>query len=263
VSPDYPYLAIGDKEANAWADTMHYERTGEMIRAGVQRVAAMQGSARSKCLAWLLGFASHVVGDVTIHPVVQMKVGPYAENKEAHRLCEMHQDAYIFQRLNAGGIEAAEYLKSGIVRCSSGEGLDSEVHGLWGGLLEEVHPTFVTANPPDIDKWHRCFVTIVDGVDDWSRLPKWARHVTSDCGLTYPRYEEVKRMFVTQLKAPGETRPLSYDQVFDRAAANVRAAWLTIASGVYDGGTAYASAIRDWNLDTGEELPGGKLTYWG
>jgi len=34
VSPDYPYLALGDGGAKRWADIMHYTRTGEVIHAG-------------------------------------------------------------------------------------------------------------------------------------------------------------------------------------------------------------------------------------
>ena len=37
--------------------------------------------AQQKGLAWLLGYCAHVATDVTIHPVVEMKVGPYDENK--------------------------------------------------------------------------------------------------------------------------------------------------------------------------------------
>jgi len=32
VSPDYPYLAIGSKGAAEWADLMHYQHTGDMVK---------------------------------------------------------------------------------------------------------------------------------------------------------------------------------------------------------------------------------------
>ena len=76
VSPDYPYLAITDGGSAVWEDNMHYIQTGQMIRAGTRIVADMPGAPQQKCLAWLLGYAAHVVMDVTIHPVVEMKVGP-------------------------------------------------------------------------------------------------------------------------------------------------------------------------------------------
>ncbi|MBK5274202.1 MAG: zinc dependent phospholipase C family protein [Desulfuromonadales bacterium] len=53
VSPDYPYLALGDSGAARWADEMHYTRTGEVINAGIRRLQGMSGVAQEKGLAWL------------------------------------------------------------------------------------------------------------------------------------------------------------------------------------------------------------------
>ena len=122
VSPDYPYLALGAAGAAAWADRMHYQRTGDMIKAGIECVRALTGAPRDKALAWLFGYAAHVITDTTIHPVVELKVGPYAQNKKAHRECEMNQDAYIFQRLNIGGVGVADYLESSIEQCGPADG---------------------------------------------------------------------------------------------------------------------------------------------
>jgi hypothetical protein len=55
--------------------------------------------------------------DVSIHPIVELKVGKYAKNKRAHRECEMHQDAYIFQGLNRGEVGSSPHFNSGIARC--------------------------------------------------------------------------------------------------------------------------------------------------
>jgi len=48
ISPDYPYLTIGDEDAKRWADIMHYTRTGEMIHAGVKRLQAMTREDRTE-----------------------------------------------------------------------------------------------------------------------------------------------------------------------------------------------------------------------
>jgi len=56
VSPDYPFLAVGDSDAAEWADLMHYTRTGEIIRAGVKHLRLLHGEPQRKCLAWLLGY---------------------------------------------------------------------------------------------------------------------------------------------------------------------------------------------------------------
>ncbi len=95
VSPDYPYLTLkrGQKK---WADAMHYTRNASLLRAGVAAVTKLPPDLQSKATAWLLGFAAHMTTDMTIHPVVELRVGPYKGNEGEHRRCEMHQDAFIF-----------------------------------------------------------------------------------------------------------------------------------------------------------------------
>ena len=121
VSPDYPYLVLKGA-ATAWADLMHYEHTGDVVKAGVEVLRGLSGFDKEKAFAWLLGYAAHVITDTTIHPVIELKVGPYAQNKTTHRRCEMHQDAYIFGRMNLGGVGLSEHLDSGISSCGPADG---------------------------------------------------------------------------------------------------------------------------------------------
>ena len=144
ISPDYPYLDIAHPDACQWADRMHYQKTGDMVKAGIDLIRKLDGPSQQKTFAWLLGYTSHVVTDVTIHPVVELKVGEYQKNKGRHRICEMHQDAYIFQRLNIGEIGLAEHLDSGIWGCCAPPGsgkLDTAVAGTWQRMLEVATPT--------------------------------------------------------------------------------------------------------------------------
>lgn len=60
VSPDYPYLALGDADAAKCADAMHYTRIGDMIRVGADYVRALSGDVQQKCVAWLLGYCAHL-----------------------------------------------------------------------------------------------------------------------------------------------------------------------------------------------------------
>lgn len=263
VSPDYPYLAIGDKGAAAWADAMHYTRTGEVIHAGVRRLRALQGPARQKCLAWLLGYAAHVATDVTIHPVVELKVGPYEQNKTHHRVCEMNQDAYIFQRLNLGSLSLAEHLDAGVCACGSdnAKALDADVRALWEGMLRDVHPEAHAANAPNFDKWHRGFKVVVDGfAEEGEKLFPLARHVAVNQGLTYPARAEVDmNEYIKHLRVP--TGRLHYDQIFDRAIENVVRVWEWVAAGALQGDETYATQIGNWNLDTGRD-PAGRHVFW-
>ena len=205
VSPDYPYLAIGDEGAKRWADIMHgvvhgNSRVGEIIHAGVGCLKNMKGNARKKGLAWLLGFTAHVATDVTIHPVVELKVGQYEGNEKPHRICEMHQDAHIFPRLNLGDIGLSEHLDTGIAACrdaSDHDRLDRDIVTLWEGILRDVHPEEFAVNPPNIDKWHRRFQFVIDKIaEEGGRLIPFARHLAVDSGVMYPAKEDIDPQFI-------------------------------------------------------------------
>ena len=263
VSPDYPYLAIGDKGAAKWADDMHYTRTGEMIHAGVRRLRALSGPVQQKCLAWLLGYAAHVATDVTIHPVIELKVGAYAQNKKHHRICEMNQDAYIFQRLNLGSLTLAEHLDAGVCACgnNSAHELDTDIQALWDGMLRDVYSQEYAANPPNINKWHRGFKVVVDDfAEESGKLFPLARHVAVGQGLTYPARNEVDmKEYINDLRVPNGH--LHYDQIFDRAIENVGMVWTLVASGALTGDEAFVSKIGNWDLDTGKD-PSGHYVFW-
>ena len=253
VSPDYPYLAIAAQGAAAWADLMHYQRTGEMLKAGVELLKQMTGNARDKAFSWFLGYVAHVIADTTIHPVVELKVGPYAQNKTAHRVCEMHQDSYIFNRLNLGDVGVADYLKSGIARCGAADGtLDAAVVEPWRAMFARCHAQAFAANPPDIARWHTAFTALLDTFEEGYRLLPIARHVAVDCGLTYPLFTEVNRpAYIDRLKTPHGLQ--TYDEVFDKALRHVVEGWHLLAEAVFGSSTAYQSAFWNWNLDTGRD----------
>lgn len=262
VSPDYPYLAVGDSGAAKWADLMHYVRTGEMIHAGIRHLRTMSGDDRAKALAWLLGYTAHVVTDVTIHPVVELKVGPYEQNKKDHRVCEMNQDAYIFSRLNLGGPGLSEHFDSGVCACGEPDArrLDPAIHALWSNMLRDVHPGEVSSNPPDPDKWHRFFKTVVDDfAEEGYRLLPLARHVAAEAGLTYPNKPDMDS-YINSQRVPGGQ--MHYDQIFDKAIRHVGETWAIVANGVLAGDDSCFSRIGNWNLDTGKDSSG-KLVFWG
>ncbi len=264
VSPDYPYLAIADGDAGRWADLMHYERTGEVIRSGLRGVSGLAAEPKRRAFAWLLGYASHVATDVTIHPVVELRVGPYAENKRAHRVCEMHQDAHIFQRMNLGEIGLAEHLRSGVLRCvepGSPGVVDGAVKAVWEGMLRGTHVEEAQRNPPRIDQWHRAFDVMVNRIgEEGNHLLPIARHVAVNCGLTYPLASEVDAQYIVNVAAPGGLR-LHYDQIFDRAMQSVGRVWSAIERAVFGNEPAQASIFGNWNLDTGRDETG-RLVFW-
>lgn len=262
VSPDYPYLTIGDANAAVWADLMHYTNTGNMLKAGIGVVSQLQGDSKRKAFAWLLGYAAHVATDVTIHPVVELKVGPYAQNKTDHRVCEMHQDAYIFQRLNLGQIGLSEHLDSGIWACceANSNQLDGVVAGVWSNMLQQVHSEKFVSNPPNIDLWHQKFKTMVDKIgEEGDKLLPISRHVALDCGLTYPKLKQVQKQYIKSLKVPFGS--MDYDDIFDKAIISVSHIWQLVAKGVFANDIAYLSQIGNWNLDTGKD-EAGNYVFW-
>lgn len=264
VSPDYPYLDVLDGDAAPWADLMHYENTGDVIKAGAARVADMAGAQKSRCLAWLLGYAAHVTTDVTIHPIVELKVGPYEHNKTDHRICEMHQDAYIFQRMGLDAIGLSEHLdNNGIKTCAHSEDhkrLDPAIVDLWNAMLSEVHPGTHRLNPPNIDSWHAKFVSTVDTIEEGSALPAIARHVAVNAGLTYPQPDEVEMAeFIEALETP--EGPMHYDTIFNRTLDNVAQVWAWIGHDVNAGTIDQLQQMGAWNLDTGRDETG-SLVFW-
>lgn len=263
-SPDYPYLAVGDKESGMWADLMHYTKTGSMIHVGIEMAWDLTGEQRRKYAAWLLGYTAHFTMDVCIHPVINLKVGPYAQNKTTHRVCEMNQDVYIFQRMNLGGIDLAEHLAGGIGACSSptsNEKLDPDIAKPWEAVLKTVHPAQYETNAPNVDKWHSWFNRLVDDVaEEGNRLIPLARHVAAGCALVYPLWDEIKWDYINALDTP-TMRKLSYGQIFDKALEHVVDIWGIVARGIFEQDRQYQASISDWNLDTGMD-PSGTLVFW-
>jgi len=181
------------------------------------------------------------------------KVGPYQANKTAHRVCEMNQDAYMFQRLNLGDIGLAQHLDSGIGICSAPDNadlLDPDIYKLWKNMLVEVYPTVFDSNPPNINKWHRRFQFMVGKIaSSGNILLPIARHVASGQGMVYPLKNEVDSDYIENLESPEGA--IHFDDLFDLAVKNVGTVWSLVARGVLDGDNQYRDKIGNWNLDTG------------
>jgi hypothetical protein len=264
VSPDYPYLALGNAGAAKWADKMHYTRVGDMVRAGVDYLRGISGEDQDKGLAWLLGYCAHVATDVTVHPVIELKVGKYEENKLAHRVCEMNQDVYIFKTRMNLDIGVAEFLSSSICACGRAgnpKSMDPAVSNVWTEMMRRVHPDEFAQNPPDIDLWHSRFTATVDNIaEEGYRLVAIARHVAADAGLVYPLEAELDRTYLDSLRCP-RGRNRSYDEIFDLAVKNVGTVWNWVANAVLRKKDEDVAAIGHWNLDTGKD-ENERFVFW-
>ncbi len=113
-------------------------------------------SKRQKCIAWLFGFAAHVVTDSAIHPIVNLKVGPYEQNKTRHRRCEMSQDVFIHSRLNLG-VDINQQVSSNVDDTSEGGEsykMDKDIASLWKKILANVYgEELASASPAKETVW--------------------------------------------------------------------------------------------------------------
>jgi hypothetical protein len=262
VSPDYPYLHFGQDESKIWADLMHHVRTGTPQKRGIELARGLCGTAQEKVVAWLLGYAAHVVADVTIHPVLELRVGDYAGHATAHRICELNQDAYIFQRLGLDEVGMSEHLDTGIWGCCdpphSGQ-LDHAIESAWKRMLSDCFPAAYALNEPDIDGWHAGFKRALDIAEEGNQLPLFARHLAVSCGLTFPAVANIDETYIHNLATPDGR--MDYDELFDRTRAHVANMWAVIGKAVFESDTAYETAIGNWNLDTGRD-EAGNFVYW-
>lgn len=262
VSPDYPYLVIGDSQQNHWADLMHKNRSGDLVKLMAARCRELSGNHQRKAFAWLCGYVSHVIADITIHPVVEMKVGKYEDNKADHRTCEMNQDTHIWQRLNLGGLGYADRVRLNIGGCvDESERFDPEISELWASCLSEIHPEYADEVRPNLDDWHNGFQKVVDNVEEgYRKLFKWARHVsaTFDLGMTYPNIDELRMKYIENLETPCGVR--HYDQIFDFAVANIKDYVIHLANFVFRNQETL-DPFKNWDLDNGRDEQGNQ-TVW-
>ncbi len=263
VSPDYPYLALKSGQKK-WADAMHYTRNASLLRAGVAAVAQLPPDVQPRTTAWLLGFAAHMVTDMTIHPVVERRVGPYQGNESEHRRCEMHQDAFIFPRvMNVGDTGLSEHLATGIAACHAPDdenAIDPAVGEVWRTMLGAAYPEDIAGDAPLPSAWHCGFRDILSAMAGVNHLFPFARHVCSNLNLAYPTEGAIDKSFILQLKTP--EGPMDYQAIYERARGNVLSVWKGLDDALLAGRSDALDQLEDWNLDTGRSVQTGKLVFW-
>ena len=263
VSPDYPYLSLkrGQKK---WADAMHYTHNATLLRAGVAAVAALPSDLQVKATAWLFGFAAHMTTDMTIHPVVELRVGPYQGNEGEHRQCEMHQDAFIFPKvMNVGETGLSEHLASGIATCHAPDDenvIDPAVGRVWMAMLAAAYPGVGGDDPPLPDAWHCGFRDILSAMAGANHLFPFARHVSADLNLAYPTERDIDPSYIKGLRTP--QGQMDYEPLFEKARSNVLTVWKALDDALPVGRSDALDKFDDWNLDTGRSVQTGRLVFW-
>lgn len=268
ASPDLPYLSFKTGGVN-WADVMHYEKTNGNVSSGhevLKSVWQRKSAVNEVQLVWLLGYVSHLVTDATIHPIVQAIVGPYEQNKEEHRICEINQDCLLFNDYKNNDIYYAEF--SSILKlCQQSEHLD-ELMEFWKNQMsvnyhdkgEEPHPSI----------WFNTYTKAIDIAEGGSYAVALFRHIGLGTSYTYrPKveilsdYPDYYKRYYQEVNLPGGSLASFREEGFKRAVSNVMNAWKRLYSGLRSE-IVVAEIVRNWNLDTGVDInsPIAETTYW-
>jgi hypothetical protein len=268
ASPDLPYLSINLGSVN-WADVMHYEKTNRIVESGFTKLKTTwdrKTPADEVKLVWLMGYVSHLIADATIHPVVEAIVGPYKENKDEHRLCEMTQDAIIYNIYRKTEIRYSEFSEM-IKFCNESKYFD-ELMDFWKELIlsnyqeknEEPHPTL----------WFTTYGEAIDAAEGGSELVALFRHIGLGVNLIYKTSQEIENgysqdyvKYYKEVKIPGGGIGPFKEMAFEKAMGNVVNAWGIIFGGLKSE-IVVGQIVKNWNLDTGVDMesPEGRVTYW-
>ncbi len=268
VGPDYPYLSEllnNFIKEHSWADRMHYEQTGDFIRWGIAHLPSDGTESFNACLAWLCGFATHLITDSVIHPVVQAIVGPYIFNAKEHRHCELTQDAYIFKEIKDLELRYADYA-SLFKMCSDPAGKDKinpDLARFWTQTLKASHPQADKwFNRIDPDEWHKNFLSRIASASD--PIPVF-RHFAEEKDLAYKTTAEItpeeRQSFIDQIKLPGNNPGGFKKDAFDKAVDTVIETWKRLFVDIEKRNPkATIAYIGNWNLDTGVDED--KQYFW-
>jgi len=269
ASPDLPYLSFKTGEVN-WADVMHYERTNSIVTGAFDEMKAVwlsKSEADEIKLVWILGFVSHLVADATIHPVVQAIVGPYEQNKEEHRICEMTQDSLIFNMEKSTDMTYAEF--SSILKfCEKSKYFDA-LMDFWKNQVVQNYQD--KREEPHPELWFQTYTEAIDAAEGGSEMVGLFRHLGIGGSYIYRPKDEIVRdyqlyfqKYFQEIKLPDGTAGHFPTHGFENAVTNVVSAWNTLYSGLYSGAVVASNIIKDWNLDTGVDMdsPQKEVTYW-
>jgi hypothetical protein len=265
ASPDLPYLSFKTGKTN-WADAMHYEKTNGMLQNGYARLKEswpIKTPADEAKFIWLMGFASHLVADATIHPVVQAIVGPYQSNPTEHRVCEMTQDSLIYNICRKTDIRYSEF--SDMLRFCRESPHYQSLMDYWEELLEENYRE--KGEEPEPPLWFDTYSTAIGAAGE-SSLLAFFRHIGVAEKLIYKTRAEIEKdypndvaKYFKAVKFPGGGTGPFKEIVFEKALNNVTAAWKMLYGGLKTE-IFVAQVIRNWNLDTGVDMNSGEVTFW-
>lgn len=258
-SPDFPLLDFPVMLfSKKWENLLHGPTAGQIIEPAISLIRHLKKDQRQICLAWFCGYLSHMVADATIHPVVNLRVGPYLGHEVEHQTCEVHQDAHIFSRLKIGLIQQAEYMQSIVETCSDPKNclaLNKDIFSFWSSMTQQAYPG---EELPNFHRWYDTYTGVVDnlaeeGFQPGSRWPSLLRPIAGILGKAHLLHIDPNKKedsFINGLLTPHKKR-LSYDAIFDMAVANTIAAWQAVNIALDSEGSLNHPLTGKWDLNTG------------
>lgn len=258
LCPDIPYLdeVVEEKlgmasQQKVWGDLMHYVHTGKFIQFGVEELKSMEKNDSPHfeiCLQWFLGFLSHMIADTVIHPIVELKVGDYTNNATQHRICEMHQDVWLFEEIYKKPI-------SSIRPIESIEGLKkNEVLEFWKSLLAKCYGFYLSNVSPDFHEW------INDYRQKLAIASNYESAIGRGSGLLYPDYKDINPEFIKNLDSP--LGKIDFEQVIYRhMIPNIVKYWSIVFDGIENSSKEYKE-IPDFNMDSGKFIRNECFVSW-
>lgn len=270
IGPDCPYLVrlTRSREANSWGDVMHYWKTADFIRTGIRHFSGkdLDSPLRRVQLAWLFGYASHAIIDLTFHPVVERTIAEYPALRRRHLHCELNQDAFLFHKHDPAD---GEFLSGAILRQCGMENTDrlhDAVTTVWwkcayaaryGGPYPKPYPR----RSPAPANWFRWLLVFMDkGAAEDSPFPFTAAELLGRGKGYLQKPNDVDAAFIDGLKTPSG-KLISFTSLFDLARRNVRQYWEMLARAIVENDPERFT-LPNANLDTGLADSDGHSIFW-
>jgi hypothetical protein len=248
VSPDLP--AIWDNvDKDGWSEKFHRDpKTNGIILAAFEDL--LSRSAADGRLAWLFGYAAHLVTDVVVHPVVaRAKQG--RNNADIHQEIEIDQDALTFFQLKTYDLKTLDFLDwLEEVHSAPNRATFDQTMTLWSDKVSQCYKTSA-----DCALWYWTYVHAVDAAR-W--FPFKFRNFTYQPAAKISTQD--KSDFFLKVPLPTATPSTGnfLDHVFDRAVHKVRERWSMMWDCWTQRKPLGSLVIPDWNLNTGTNCDTGK-----
>lgn len=268
-SPDLPFTVLkGDI-----ADMFHRERTQLFIDDcfnSSKGDRSVSDSAREARYAWLLGYVSHIVADVIIHPIVAEAAGPVTDPDTGtnHRECEMIQDAFIYKTIRGRELDEVEFID--VVRNVIDAPQTNDVLNIFSDSMHHIYG--LDANPWELSLWIGRFLNVVDAIEDGDGIAKLSRHVfdVAPTSILLQNTETIinempdeYQKYYDSITLPGGTVGSFMVDGFEKTVHELVSVWIEMDTKWRSNEEAFAGVIPDWNLDTGRDMITDQSAYWG